>query len=237
MVEIHSRKFLFRSLFMAVVIGMAFFQPQLLEHLYFYDFGFFRLYHVLWFVMMLGMIQVFIPHLNRHVSCGRHLAKHFQPTKVHYTKEQLQSSVEANNRGACRSAFFWGLLLTVVGLLLRNGIIGTRGIHLIVVFFYFADEFCINVWCPFRSWIIGNLCCNTCRIFNWGHFMIFSPFIFIPSFWTWSLVVVSVAILIQWEIMHARYAHRFSSISNANLQCINCLKAKCHYVKNRQLQI
>lgn len=237
MVEIHSRKFVFRSFFMAVVFGMAVFQPQQLESLYFYQIGFFRLYHGLWLVMMLGMVQVFVPKLNRHVSCGRHLAKHYQPTRLDYTKEQLQASVESNNRGAIHSALFWSLLLSVIGLLLRHGIIGVRGIHLIVVFFYFADEFCINVWCPFRAWIIGNLCCNNCRIFNWGHLMIFSPFIFIPSFWTWSLVLVSFAILIQWEVMHARYSHRFSPITNANLQCINCLKAQCHYVKNRPLQL
>lgn len=237
MVEIHSRKFVFRSLFMAVVFVMALFQPQLLERLYFYDFVFFRLYHALWLLMMLGMVQVFIPQLNQHVSCGRHLAKHYQPTTVSYTREQLQTSVEANNRGALRSALFWGLVLSAIGLLMRAGVIGARGIHLIVVFFYFADEFCINVWCPFRAWIIRNFCCNNCRIFNWGHFMIFSPFLYITSFWTWSLVVVSAAILLQWEVMHARFAHRFSSITNANLQCINCLKAKCHYVKNRQLQV
>ncbi|MDW7678144.1 MAG: hypothetical protein SCK57_10825, partial [Bacillota bacterium] len=138
--------------------------------------------------------------------------------------------------GALRAALFWTILLAAIGWFRYAGFIGSRGIHLIVVFFYFSDEFCINVWCPFRSWMIGNLCCNTCRIFNWGHFMIFSPYLFLPSFWAWILVAVAAAILIQWEVMHARHADRFTALSNASLQCINCLKAQCHYVRNRQLQ-
>ncbi len=234
MLEGHGQKLVFRSLITVIVFSLAVLHPSWLYMLFFWDFGLFSFYHVAWLFMMLGMLQVFFPTFNKHVSCGRHLAKHFQPTAQLYTEEQLMESVRTNNLGALRSALFWAVLLSVIGLLRYLGILGARGIHLLVVFFYFADEFCINVWCPFRAWVIRNLCCNTCRIFNWGHFMIFSPYLFLPSFWTLSLVAVSAAILLQWEVMHARHADRFSAITNANLQCINCLKAQCHYAKGRQ---
>ena len=236
MVEIHQKKLAFRTGVLMVAFGLALLNPSLLEMLFFLDLGLFRFHHLLWLLLMLGMFQVFIPAFNDHVSCGRMFAKHYTPSAHSYTQEQLEDSVRRNNRGALRAAMVWLVVLSLIGWFRWSGWLGNRGIHLLVVFFYFADEFCINVWCPFRVWIVRNTCCNTCRIFNWGHFMMFSPYLFLPQFWTWSLLAVSTAILIQWEIMNARHSHRFSILSNAKLQCVNCLQARCRYMQQRRLE-
>ena len=60
--------------------------------------------------------------------------------------------------------------------------------------------------------------------------MMFSPYIFIPTFWTYSLVLLSLVILVQWEYLHHRYPERFSEVSNLNLLCSNCVKAQCRYM-------
>lgn len=230
MQNINKRKFVFRAFVSIVAFGLAFYDIDLLIKVFYFDLTYFKLYHILWFLLMLGMIQVCIPIFNNHVSCGKMFAKHFKANTTFYDKEALKEHTRRNNLGAVRAGIFWSVLLAVIGLLYFRNLIDKITIHLIVVFFYFSDQFCINIWCPFRSWIVKNKCCNTCRIFNWGHFMIFSPYIFIPTFWTYSLLMMSITILIQWEYMHFKHPYRFSEISNANLQCINCLKAKCRYI-------
>jgi len=87
------------------------------------------------------------------------------------------------------------------------------------------DEFCATIWCPFQA-IIDNKCCNTCRINNWGYIMAFSPMIFIPSFWTYSILFLSILAIVQWEYLYHRHPERFFELYNAGLMCKNCVK-KC----------
>lgn len=230
--DINRKKFIFRTIVLLFSFGIALYDIELLKEILYFDLKYFQVYHIIWLFLMLGMLQVFIPYFNNHVSCGKAFAKHFKESTIVCDKEVLKESIRKNNLGAIKSALFWLLLLFIIWVLYYLNIISQTAIHLIVVFFYFSDQFCINIWCPFRVWFIKNKCCNSCRIYNWGHFMMFSPYIFIPSFWTYSLVFMSFLILIQWEYMHYRYPQRFLEISNANLLCSNCLKAKCRYIKS-----
>ena len=67
-----------------------------------------------------------------------------------------------------------------------------------------------------------NKCCVNCRIYDWGHFMMFTPMLFIQNFFSWSLFFTSLVVLIHWEIVYAKYPERFWSGSNKTLQCQNC---------------
>ena len=93
--------------------------------------------------------------------------------------------------------------------------------------------FCVNVWCPFHKIIVGNKCCNECRIYNWGHIMYLTPLIAIMNFWTYNLLILSLIIMLQWEYQYIRYPERFSPISNKNLRC-NVCSNNCRFNKNKK---
>ena len=82
--------------------------------------------------------------------------------------------------------------------------------------------------------VMKNRCCTVCRIYNWDFAMMFTPFIFIPNGYTWSLLAMSLLLLARWEITVHRYPERFSDRTNANLTCANCKEKLCHHKKQLQ---
>ena len=61
--------------------------------------------------------------------------------------------------------------------------------------------------------------------------MMFTPLIFIPSFYTYSLLILSLMLLLKWELYYHKYPERFSEVTNSNLQCKNCKEKLCHHKK------
>lgn len=232
-IKLNRMKFIFRSLVLVTALLLAIFDYQLLIGLVYYNIYGITVYHVLWAIIMLGMIQVIFPVFNNYVSCGKLFAKHFRAPKVQVSLSQSAKAFTQNAKGAVKSAAAWLFILASIGWLYNLGYIDKVGLILIAIFFYWSDQFCVNVWCPFRAWLIGNKCCNTCRIYNWGQFMMVSPLIFIKSFWSLSLVVMSLLILIQWEWQNFRHPERFTEQTNELLKCSSCLKAECQYMKHQ----
>ena len=74
-----------------------------------------------------------------------------------------------------------------------------------------------------------NKCCVNGRIFDWGHFMMFTPMLFIKSFFSWSLFFTSQVVLIRWELIYAKYPERFWSGSNTKLNCEKCNDKICKF--------
>ncbi len=216
------KKFIFRTIVFLTFLFFYVYDLELLTSITSYSLGFFKVYHVIWLFLMLEMSQVLLPVLNNHISTGKIFARHYKKTKAPYDKKALQNYINKYNIRAVWAALFWLALLLFIGIFLYTGKLEVWSIHLIVVFFYFADEFCINIWCPFGAWIVRSKCCNACRIYNWNFFLIYSPYIFICSFWTYSLLLMSLIILLQWEYLHYKNPQRISEISNANLQCSEC---------------
>ena len=103
----------------------------------------------------------------------------------------------------------------------------SKGIMLIIaIFFYVCDLICVLIWCPFRL-IMKNRFCTTCRIFNWDHFMMFSPLVFVGGFYSWSLFGLSLLALIVWEACVFMYPERFWEVSNLSLRCSECSDKLC----------
>lgn len=98
---------------------------------------------------------------------------------------------------------------------------------LFVAAFYVCDLICVLFWCPFRVWFMKNRCCTTCRIFNWDHFMMFTPFLFVPGVYSWSLAGLSVIIYVIWEIQVYTHPERFTDACNESLKCKNCTDHLC----------
>lgn len=182
-----------------------------------------KVYHVLWALAVSILVKRMIPRFNKKISSRKIFGRFYRQAENITPKrdEQLRSLKARTDWGAVRSAFYWLLLVGDMALWRLVGMLNDTWIYIIVLFFVFMDQFCVTVFCPFR-WLAGGKCCSTCRINNWGYLMAFSPLIFIPSFWTWSIVALSIIIAIQWEYLYHRFPERFYETHNAALMCRNC---------------
>ena len=64
--------------------------------------------------------------------------------------------------------------------------------------------------------------------------MMFTPLVFIPDVFTWSLFGVALLLLLVFEIAQLCHPERFSEASNACLSCEKCEEKLCHH--KRQLR-
>jgi hypothetical protein len=61
--------------------------------------------------------------------------------------------------------------------------------------------------------------------------MMFTPLFFVAKPYTWSLLALSVALLVRWEITFYRHPERFSENTNDFLRCANCSEKLCSHKK------
>jgi hypothetical protein len=220
----HGRIKLFvKGTALAVCLVFAVFYPERIIRFFGYQILFFRAYHLMWLVTMVVLTKRFIPGWNSKISVGKIFKRHYAQVQTDSPsrREKLSRYRRKVNIGAFRTAICWSIVVLITGILYGTGIFNNLWLFLAMGFFVFMDQFCVSVWCPFQ-WIIGNKCCNACRINNWGYLMAFSPLIFVPSFWTISIVALSGIVVIQWEYLFYKYPERFYELYNANLQCKNC---------------
>lgn len=108
-----------------------------------------------------------------------------------------------------------------------------EGVLLIISLGYsVCDMICILFFCPFQVLMMKNKCCTTCRIYNWDYAMMFTPLIFVMNFFTWGLVVASLALLLEWEIIYFKHPERFTENTNKTLSCANCKEKLCQHKKH-----
>ena len=192
-------------------------------------FDFFRkvsLLHVLWAIWVLDMLFQLIPVKNIALGSHKYFKGRFKPVLERIQPEALKQHILATTRSAYKVMLLWIALIAVLGLLKYLGVLQDAHLFLISVLFYVCDLICVLVWCPFRL-MMGNKCCTTCRIFNWDHFMMFTPMLYVKGFYSLSLLVMSVAVLLIWELCVAFYPERFWEKSNAALKCSECTDKLC----------
>ena len=125
----------------------------------------------------------------------------------------------------------WLIFNSIFGVLYLFGIMDEADLIMLTIFYFLCDYICILFYCPFQSVIMKNKCCINCRIYDWGHFMMFTPMLFIRDFFSWSLFFTSCIVLIHWEITYTRHPERFWEGSNKKLQCKNCNDKTCQIKK------
>jgi hypothetical protein len=179
--------------------------------------------YVLWSLAILVLLRRFVPGWNRKISSGKVFEVNYVPVRKPSPVRQAKLVAYKNriDRGAVKSAGYWGLVIVGTGLAYRFGVLNRLWLFEETMFFIFMDQFCVTVWCPFK-WLITNKCCKTCRINNWGYLMAFSPLIWIPSFWTYSILLLSAAVVVQWEVLFHRHPERFYEGYNEVLTCKGC---------------
>lgn len=182
--------------------------------------------HVLWLGFMVMMIGHIIPIKNLSMAARKAEKKEYVEQE-NYSELELLKYVQDQNAKAWKVMLIWLSFNAVFGLLYLFDVIDITDLLMLTVFYFLCDYICILFFCPFQSGIMKNRCCVNCRIYDWGHFMMFTPMLFIQNFFSWSLFFTSCVVLIKWEITYAKHPERFYSGANKNLQCANCKDKIC----------
>ena len=187
----------------------------------------FVLLGVIWVVFVAEMLSRMFPSPLESMGCEKQFRRNYKP--VEDAVPQLQSG-----KVTFAVAFVWIALNALFGgLYLAN--IFDRGLLLLIALAYsVCDMICILFFCPFQTWFMKNKCCTTCRIYNWDYAMMFTPLVFVPHWYTWTLLGLAAVLLVLWEVrVHAR-PERFCECCNESLACKNCQEKLCHH--KRQLR-
>ena len=179
---------------------------------------------IIWVVYAVEMACRFFPSKVESMGCQKQFKQNYQPTGEVIPKLQSWKKTFA-------VALVWLMLNGIFGTLYFTDMIDEGVLILISLFYGVCDMICILFFCPFQTWIMKNRCCGDCRIYNWDFAMMFTPFVFIPNLYTWSLLALSLALLLRWEITLKMHPERFSKKTNANISCVNCREKLCHHKK------
>ena len=179
---------------------------------------------IVWVVFVGEMVLRFFPSRLESMGCQKQFARNYIPT----------GESEPENQSGWTTALVaavWLLLNGVFGLLYFLGIIDGAVLVIISLAFSVCDIICILYFCPFQTWFMKNRCCTTCRIYNWDFAMMFTPLVFIPGVYTYTLLGCAVLLLLRWEITYKLYPERFSPKTNKCLDCANCKEKLCSHKK------
>ena len=182
--------------------------------------------HILWLLFMGTMLLHLFPSSLKSMALLKMKQEKYVPIEG-YSEFELLKYVQNQNQRAWIVMLVWLCMNAVVGFLYLFDVVGDGELLLLTVFYYLCDYICILFYCPFQTHIMKNKCCVNCRIYDWGHFMMFTPMLFIRNFFSWTLFFLSVVVLIRWEIVYARHPERFWSGSNQVLQCSHCKDQTC----------
>ena len=184
--------------------------------------------HILWCIWMFDMILQ-LCEVPKYWPLGsqKYLKERYQPDKIEIDEKLIKKHMKKISSDSISVAISWILLLIIIYILYLTKIIPYEIVIIISTVFYVCDIICIVIWCPFKTFYMHNKCCTTCRIFNWHHAMMFTPLIIIPGIWTYSLVIMSIIIVIVWEYNCFRHPERFLEKTNCALRCHNCNDKLC----------
>ncbi|MBQ8039916.1 MAG: hypothetical protein IJ274_08630 [Lachnospiraceae bacterium] len=182
--------------------------------------------NIIWLVYFIEMILRFFPSGIESMGCQKQFAKNYRPVSAgeNLTKVKVQSGVRTAAVAAA-----WLVLNGLIGVLYFAGVIDAGILLLISLAYSVCDMICILFFCPFQTWFMKNRCCTTCRIYNWDFAMMFTPLIFVKNVYAWSLVALSLALLIKWEVLLKMHPERFLDQTNLSLQCAMCEEKLCQH--------
>ncbi len=179
----------------------------------------------IWVAFAVEMLLRFIPSKLESMGCQKVFKINYKPTS-----EDAKPMIQPRHVTLLVAAV-WLVLNAIIGVLYFLRIIDRSILFIICLGYSVCDVICILFFCPFQTWFMKNKCCTTCRIYNWDFAMMFTPLFFIPSVYTWSLLGISLLLLLKWEITVHRHPERFSESTNRCLSCTECNEKLCHQKK------
>ena len=169
------------------------------------------------FFFIIGMSLRFFPSKFESMGCQKQFARNYEPIS-----EESTPTNQSWKRTVLVTVV-WLALNSVVGALYFTGIFDQGILILIALAYSVCDIICMK-----------NRCCTTCRIYNWDFAMMFTPLVFIPHWYTYSLLGCALALLLRWEITYRIHPERFSTATNRCLDCSNCEEKLCSHKKQLQ---
>jgi hypothetical protein len=173
-----------------------------------------------WLIFVLEMICRFFPSRLESPGCQKQFARN-------YIKSGKTDIIIQDNNGTVLVLLLWISFNMLFGALHMAGILDDGIMLLLCSAYSVCDVICILFFCPFQSWFMKNKCCSNCRIYNWDYAMMFTPLFFVRRSYLWSLVAISLVLLIRWEITFYKHPERFSENTNDYLKCANCSEKLC----------
>ncbi len=180
---------------------------------------------IVWGFFVVEMLLRFFPSRLESMGCQKQFARNYEP---------IGKDIAPTNQSWRQTALVtavWLALNALIGALYFAGLFDRGVLILIAIAYSVCDIICILFFCPFQTWFMKNRCCATCRIYNWDFAMMFTPLVFIPSLYTYSLLGGALILLLRWEIAYRRHPERFSTATNKCLDCSRCEEKLCSHKK------
>lgn len=181
------------------------------------------------FIFAAEMLLRFFPSKYESLGCQKQFAQNYEPLGSFQRSRLLRDS----KRQTWPVLLSWLALNGFIFLLYFRGIIDQGILVLIALAYSVCDMICILFYCPFQSLMMKNRCCASCRIYNWDYAMMFTPLIFIHNICARILLILSLLLLLRWELSFYLHPERFGERTNARLSCANCPEKLCQH--KRQL--
>ena len=186
----------------------------------------FNFMHLMWCVFMgLMLLHIFPPRIMS-MGAGKIRRSNYVPVEG-YSEEKLLKYVQNENRKAWKVMLFWFAANGTFGALFFAGLIGKAELLLLTTIYFISDYICILIFCPFQTFGQRDRCCVACRIYDWGHFFMFTPMLFMGNFYGISLFCMGSAVIVHWEVMFTMHPERFWDGSNQAIRCANCHDRTC----------
>lgn len=217
-----------RILVCTVVVIFYFIAPEVFESAE--RMNFFRkptFLHLLW---LYWLIETILPSFATRGMISVGSLKYAQRVYIPGGKikpDKLFAYAKRSTKDSLKVFLVWAvyMLCLFVGDML--GLLGTNEMIVICAILNVLDVIFVLSWCPFRTLLMKNRCCTTCRIFNWDHILIYSALFFVPGFFGATILLFSVIEFLVWEICFFLHPERFWEGSNSSLRCSNCTDKIC----------
>ena len=225
-----------RIILLAVTIFLFFTEPETLDFSVMPRKNFGGVFLcVVWVILAVGMIRYLFPNKRiTMIARKQHNGlSHTAPVPENGVQADKTAAYKRLNRGMFFSAVAWISINAVTFFVLSLLDMLTPPTALVLVVFYaVCDLICVLFFCPFQVFFMQNRCCTVCRIHNWDCLMMCTPLILFPSVYSFSLLLISVVVLIRWEIVTRKSRHFFIEDINENLYCVHCEDKMCQLRSN-----
>lgn len=227
MFEKYFKKFIFRLLVVSIVFYFYFFNPEELNfNANIFSDGL-KFIHILWIFLFFESILQLIPRKNIIAGCGKQFSANYIDSGREFDENLFSRNIRTMNVQALRVMAVWMGANLLISLLYIMDYVQEKEMLMLSMLYFLGDLVCVVFFCPFQRFIMKNRCCTVCRIFSWDHFMMYTPFLFIKSFFTWSLLSMGIIILVRWEYTFIAHPERFQEEYNKALRCRNCSDKIC----------
>ncbi|MCL2236191.1 MAG: hypothetical protein FWB98_07110, partial [Defluviitaleaceae bacterium] len=176
---------------------------------------------LVWGVLAWGMLFRLIPNKKIPIGARKHNPCSHNPSHGGQKPANI-------HKGAVAVALFWLACVSAAVFVMRlTGFLNPQTMIILTLALLVLDIAFILFYCPLQRWFMKNHCCTTCRIYNWDYLMIAAPLVIFPSFFSISLVILAVAVVVRWETALISHPERFSAKTNKNLRCSACTDKLC----------